>query len=147
MVFIFFSKSPEITPINKETQNYSHQDPLQPSIFTSPPMLGENLTQSIFDHFLGNFNFFNNTLGHINALFPFFERNWAQLSNDESQFFVSNLENNKIAYVARSQREKDNISMYETFIAYTIPNADFPTVFPQLFNGSLNHQNNSRYLP
>ncbi|KOP78076.1 hypothetical protein AMS59_13280 [Lysinibacillus sp. FJAT-14745] len=147
MVFVFFSKSPEITLINRETQNYDHQDPLQPSLLTSPQMLGEYLTQSIFDNFLGNFHYINRTLGHINALLPFFERNWVPLSNDESQLFVTNSENNKIAYVARSQREKDNISMYETFIAFNVPNDDFPTVFPQLYNGSLNHQNNIRYLP
>ena len=143
MVFVFFSKSPEIT---REIQHYGHQEPSQPSTFISPQMLGENLTQSIFDHFLGNFNFFNNTLGHINTLLPFFERNWIPLSNNESQLFVTNLEDNKIAYVARSQREKDNISMYETFIAF-VPNNDFPAAFPQLYNGSLDHQNNIRYLP
>ncbi|MFJ8088434.1 ferritin-like domain-containing protein [Lysinibacillus sp. NPDC095746] len=140
----FFSKSPEI---NREPQNVSDQDTLLPSTLTSPQLLGENLAQSIFNHFLGNFNFFNNTFGHINALLPFFERNWLPFSNDESQVFVTNLENNKIAYVARSQKEKDNVSMYETFIAYNIPNTGFPTVFPQLYNDSLNHQNNIRFLP
>lgn len=140
----FFSKSPEI---NRETKNVSDQDTFLPSTLTSPQLLGKNLPQSIFDHFLGSFTFFNNTFGHINALLPFFEHNWVPFSNDESQLFVTNLENNKIAYVARSQKEKDNVSMYETFIAYNIPNTDFPTVFPQLYNGSLNHQNNIRYLP
>ncbi|KOS63890.1 hypothetical protein [Lysinibacillus sp. FJAT-14222] len=141
MVFVFFSKSPNITHINKENENYSHQDTLHPSISTVPQMLGENLTQSIFDNFLGNFNFINNTMGHINALLPFFGHNWVPLSNNESQLFVTNSENNKIAYAARSHREKDNISMYESFIAFNIPTDDFPTVFSQLYN------DNIRYLP
>lgn len=147
MVFIFFSKSPNITHINKQTQNYGHQDTLQPSTFTSPQIFGENLTQSIFDHFLGNFNFINNTLGHINALLPFFERNWVPFPNGESQLFATNLENNKIAYMARSQMEKDNFSMYKSFIAFNIPIDNSPTVFSQFYNDPSNHQNNIKYLP
>ncbi len=143
----FFSKSLDLTQINRQTQNYSHQDLLHPSTITSTQMLDDNFTQSIFGNFLGNFHFINNTLGHINALFPFFERNWVPLSNDESQLFVTNSDSNEIAYVARSQREIDNISINETFIAFNVPNDDFPTVVPQLYNNSLNHQNNIRYLP
>ncbi|MGE7131163.1 ferritin-like domain-containing protein [Lysinibacillus xylanilyticus] len=143
----FFSKSPDITHINKQTQNYGHPDLLHPPSLTSPQMLGENLNQSIFDNFLGNFNFINNTFGHINALLPFFGHNWVPFSNDESQLYVTNLENNKIAYAARSQREKDNISMYESFMAFNIPTDNFPTFFTQLYKDSLNHPNNIRYLP
>ncbi|MEY9971754.1 rubrerythrin [Lysinibacillus sp. RC46] len=141
----FFSKSPDIT--HKHTQNYGHPDLLHPPTLTSPQLLGENLTQSIFDNFLGNFNFINNTFGHINSLIPFFGHNWVPFSNDESQLFVTNSENNKIAYTARSRKEKDNISMYESFMAFNIPTDNFPTVFPQLYNDSLNLQNNIRYLP
>ncbi|MEB2300352.1 ferritin-like domain-containing protein [Lysinibacillus xylanilyticus] len=140
----FFQKSPNITPIKKQTQNYDHQHTLHPSTFTSPQMFEKNLTPSIFNNFLGNF--FTNPLGHINALSPLFEHNWLPLSNDESQLIVTNLEDNKIAYVARRQKELDNISMYETFLAYNVPN-DFPTVFSQLYQDPSNHQNNMKYLP
>ncbi|MFB7158342.1 ferritin family protein [Lysinibacillus sp. NPDC056232] len=142
----FFQKGPDVTPINKQTQNYDHQNTLHPSTFTSPPMFGENLTQSIFNNFLGNFNYFTNTLGHINALSPLFERNWVPLPNDESQLIVTNLEDNKIAYMARRQKELDNISMYETFLAFNVPN-DFPTVFSQLYPAPSNGQNSIKYLP
>lgn len=143
MVFVFFSKSPDIT--HKQTQNYGHPE-LLPAL-TPPQMLGENLTQSIFENFLGNFNLINHTFGHINALLPFFGHNWVPFSNDESQLVVTNSENNKIAYATRSRREKDNISMYESFMVLNIPTDNFPTLFSQLYNDSLNHQNNIRYLP
>lgn len=139
----FFQKSPDVTPIDKQTQNHSHQNTLLPSPFTSPQMFGENLTQSIFNNFLGSFNYLTNTLGHINALSPLFERNWVPLSNDESQLIVTNLDNNKIAYMARSQKELDNVSMYETFLAFNVPN-NFPTVFSQLY---FDPSNGQKYLP
>ncbi|MFJ7185763.1 ferritin-like domain-containing protein [Lysinibacillus xylanilyticus] len=141
----FFSKRPDLT--HKQTQNYSHPDILHPPALTPPQMLGENLTQSIFDNFLGNFNFINNTFGRLNTLLPFFGNNWVPFSNDESQLFVTNSENNKIAYAVRSRGEKDNISMYESFMAFNIPTDNFPPFFTQLYNDSLNHQNNIRYLP
>lgn len=141
----FFSKNLDIT--HKHTQNYGHQDLLHPPTLTSPQLLGENLTRSIFDNFLGNFNLINNTFGQINALLPFFGHNWVPFSNDESQLFVTNSENNKIAYAARRHRENDNISMYESFMTFNIPTDNFPTVFTQLYNDSLNQQNNIRYLP
>jgi rubrerythrin len=143
----FFSKSPDLTQVNKQTQNYDHSDLLHPPTLTSPQMLSENLPQSVFDNFLGNFNFINSTFGHLNALLPFFGHNWIPLSNDESKLFVKNSENNKMSYAARRHREKDNISMYESFIAFNIPPDNFPTVFSQLYNDSLNNQNNIRYLP
>jgi len=141
----FFSKSPDLT--HKQAQNYDYPDILHPPALTPPQMLGENLTKSIFDNFLGNFNFINNTFGRLNTLLPFFGNNWVPFSNDESQLFVTNSENNKIAYAVRSRGEKDNISMYESFMAFNIPTDNFPPFFTQLYNDSLNHQNNIRYLP
>ena len=139
MVFVFSSKSPYVTHLNRESQSYGNQDLLNPSIVTFPQIFSENLTQSIFNNLLGHFNYFNNTLGQINALLPFFGHNWVPLSNDEPQSFVTN----STAYVASNHMEKDNISMYETFIAFNIPNDDVPTVFSQLDNDTYN----IKYLP
>ena len=75
---------------------------------------------------------------HINALFSLFERYQVPIPEDKSQSFVTTPESVKGAYAAGVQGEIENISMYEKFLSFNIPN-DVRTVFSQLRNASLNH--------
>ncbi|QOR67969.1 DUF2202 domain-containing protein [Cytobacillus suaedae] len=148
--FLSFSTNPRVTHMNRQINNYGAKGALNASTLTVPQMLtyalqDEYLAQARYDNILGNFGYVRTfaqikeaEMRHINALLPLFERYQIPIPEDNSQSFVTTPESIKAAYAAGVQGEIDNISMYERFLSFTIPN-DIRTVFTQLRNASLNH--------
>ncbi|WP_249872662.1 ferritin family protein [Oceanobacillus saliphilus] len=148
--FLSFLNHPKVTHINRQINNYGAKGALSVSTLTLPQMLtyalqDEYLAQARYDNILENFGYIRTfaqikeaEMRHIDALLPLFERYQVPLPEDESQALVTTPENIKEAYAAGVQGEIDNISMYERFLTFNIPN-DARTVFSQLRNASLNH--------
>ncbi|MDE5415140.1 ferritin family protein [Alkalihalobacterium chitinilyticum] len=149
--FLYFSqKNRKVETANRQTENYGALGALSASTLTLPQMLtyalqDEYLAQARYDNILttfGNVRTFAQIkeaeLRHISALLPLFERYQVPIPVDKSQAFVTTPENIKAAYAAGVQGEIENISMYERYLSYDIPN-DVRTVFTQLRNASLNH--------
>lgn len=145
---LFFSKNSKV--IYRQTENYGAKGALSSSTLTLSQMLtyalqDEYLAQARYDNILGTFGYIRTfaqikeaEMRHISALFPLFERYQVPLPEDKSQSFVTTPDSVKGAYAAGVQGEIENISMYEKFLSFNIPN-DVRTVFTQLRNASLNH--------
>lgn len=148
--FLFFFKKSNPKVIHRQTENYGAKGALSSSTLTLSQMLtyalqDEFLAQARYDNILETFGYIRTfaqikeaELRHINALLPLFERYQVLLPEDKSQSFVTTPESVKGAYAAGVQGEIENISMYEKFLSFNIPN-DVRTVFTQLRNASLNH--------
>ncbi|MYL35821.1 DUF2202 domain-containing protein [Pontibacillus yanchengensis] len=148
--FLFFLSKPTVTNSSRQINNYGAKGALNTSTLTLPEMLtyalqDEYLAQARYDNILGNFGYIRTfaqikeaEMRHISALLPLFERYQIPLPENKSQSFVTTPMNLKTAYAAGVQGEIDNISMYEKFLAFNIPN-DVRTVFSQLRIASMNH--------
>ncbi len=130
--------------------NYGAKGALAASTLTVPQMLvyamqDEYLAQARYDRVIqkfGNVSTFMRIkeaeLRHIAALQTLFQRYGIPLPQDQSQSYVTTPDSIKGAYGAGVQGEIDNISMYDTFLAYPLPE-DAGFVFTQLRNASQNH--------
>ncbi|MDX8343579.1 ferritin family protein [Rossellomorea sp. YZS02] len=127
--------------------NYGAKGALAASTLTVPQMLvyamqDEYLAQARYDRIIqkfGNVSTFMRIkeaeLRHIAALQTLFQRYGIPLPQDQSQSYVTTPDSIKDAYGAGVQGEIDNISMYDTFLAYSLPE-DVGFVFTQLRNAS-----------
>lgn len=129
---------------------YGAKGALAASTLSVPQMLvyamqDEYLAQSRYDRIIqtfGNVPTFMRIkeaeLRHITALQVLFQRYGIPLPKDESQLYATTPDSLKSAYGAGVQGEIDNISMYDKFLAYSLPQ-DVRSVFTQLRNASQNH--------
>jgi rubrerythrin len=148
--FLSFLNKPKVKHNNRQINNYGAKGALSASTLTLPQMLtyalqDEYLAQARYDNILRNLGYIRTfaqikeaEMRHINALLTLFERYQTPLPEDQSQSFVTTPESIKAAYAAGAQGEIDNISMYEKFLSFNIPN-DIQVVFSQLRNASVNH--------
>ncbi|MFV8829611.1 ferritin family protein [Alkalihalobacterium sp. APHAB7] len=146
----FFQNVRKVEHSYRQIENYGALGALYASKLSLPQMLtyalqDEYLAQARYDNILttfGNIRTFAQIkeaeLRHISALLPLFERYQVPVPEDQSQALVTTPKNIKVAYAAGVQGEIENISMYERFLSYDIPN-NVRTVFTQLRNASLNH--------
>jgi len=148
LVFVFFSIKSDTT--YRQIEDYGAIGALSAPSLTLPQMLtyalqDEYLAQTRYNNILNTFGNIQTfvqireaEMRHIAALLPLFERYQVPLPIDISESFVTPPDNLKAAYAAGVQGEIENISMYEKFLAESIPN-DVRMVFTQLRNASLNH--------
>ncbi|WP_226666246.1 ferritin family protein [Metabacillus litoralis] len=134
----------------RQVEKYGAKGALNSTTLELPQMLiyalqDEYLAQARYDNILatfGNIRTFTAIkeaeLRHINALLPLFDRYQVPLPEEKSQLFITTPESIKAAFAAGVQGEIENVSMYEKFLSFNIPN-NLRTVFTQLRNASLNH--------
>ncbi|MFI8686987.1 ferritin family protein [Rossellomorea sp. NPDC077527] len=130
--------------------DYGAKGALAAPSLTVPQMLiyamqDEYLAQARYDRIIQNFGnvptfmrIKEAELRHIYALQTLFQQYGLPLPEDQSQSYVTTPESIKSAYSAGVEGEVDNISMYDTFLAYPLPQ-DVRVVFTQLRNASQNH--------
>lgn len=130
--------------------DYGSMGALAASNLTVPQMLvyamqDEYLAQARYDRIIqkfGNVRTFMRIkeaeLRHITALQTLFQRYGIPLPQDQSQSYVTTPDSINDAYGAGVQGEINNIAMYDTFLAYPLPE-DVGFVFTQLRNASQNH--------
>lgn len=148
--FLYFLSFPQRDRFQVRQQDYGAAGALSASSLTFADMLtyaiqDEYLAQARYEDIRREFGDIQTFVRiqeaekrHISALNTLFTRYQIPIPSDDASQYVSTPDSVKAAYAAGVQGEIENISMYEKFLLYDLPE-DVRTVFTQLRNASLNH--------
>ncbi|MEC3885312.1 ferritin family protein [Halobacillus sp. HZG1] len=148
--FLYFLSHPKKDRAQIRQQDYGATGALNASSLTFQDMLtyaiqDEYLAQARYDAIRREFGDIQTFVRiqeaekrHITALNTLFTRYQFPIPSDNASQYVITPDSVKAAYAAGVEGEIENISMYEKFLLYELPE-DVRTVFTQLRNASLNH--------